>query len=368
MTDMPNPPQGGNPGPPPPWADRAHPIHVVVEQGGGLLGRLGRWLPWTLLALSVSANLWMSGQYRSYFSQDDGLRERYHSGDRAADEKIAIIKLSGFIDTEVSFVRRQIEKAEKDESVRAIVLRVQSPGGTIIGSHRIYHELRKLTEKRKIPMTVSMGSVAASGGYYASMAVGAQKEAGLNDATNVIFAEPTTITGSIGVIFTHIDASGLLQKLAVEVDPIKSHPLKDMGSPARKMTDEERAKFQAYVDESFEQFKSIIRAGRPYFKQEPEKLNELATGEIFSTRAAIENHLVDREGFLEDAIARAAELADLQVESTRVIEYEAPPTLLDQLGGQTSAPAIDMKSIVEMSTPQGYYLYGWLPALLSSGR
>ena len=155
---------------------------------------------------------------------------------------------SGVIhEAEDGFVKRQIDHAEADEHVKAVVLRVDSPGGTVSGSDYIYHHLRKLVEKRKIPLVVSMGGMAASGGYYVSMAVGHEPDR--------IFAEPTCFTGSIGVLMPHYEIAGLLEKIGAKEDSILSNPLKGMGSIARPMTKQEREIFQRLIDDSFAQFK-----------------------------------------------------------------------------------------------------------------
>src|SRR6185369_12594700 len=129
-----------------------------------------------------------------------------------------------------------------------------------------------------------------SGGYYVSMAVG--------DTENSIFAEPSTWTGSVGVVIPHYNFSGLMEKFQVEEDSIKSHRLKMMGSPFRPMTEEERGIFQGLVDESFTQFKEIVKAGRPKFRSNEAALTAVATGQVFTTKQALANGLVDKEGFI----------------------------------------------------------------------
>ncbi len=118
------------------------------------------------------------------------------------------------------FVKRQIDRVRKDAQVKAVVVRIDSPGGTVTGSDYIYHHLKKLREDRSLPLVVSMGSIAASGGYYIAMAVGDQEKS--------IFAEPTTTTGSIGVIVPHYDLSGLMARYDVRDDSISSHPRKQI--------------------------------------------------------------------------------------------------------------------------------------------
>jgi len=258
-------------------------------------------------------------------STDDGLHEQYHSLARAGTHKVAIISVEGTILGGDGFVKHQIDRVRRDESVKAIVLRVNSPGGTVTGSDYLYHHLGKLVRDRKLPLVVSMGGIAASGGYYIAMAVG--------DNQDVIFAEPTTWTGSIGVVIPHYNVAGLMERFQVEEDSIKSHPLKQMGSPTKRLTEQERQIFQELVDDSFHRFKEIVKAGRPYFREHEVELDNAATGQVFTTRQALENHLIDREGFIEDAIDRAIVLAGLEKESTQVVKYKHFGSLLDSLLG-----------------------------------
>ncbi len=168
---------------------------------------------------------------------DGSIQEKHFSHARSGSHKVAIIPISGLIlEGSDGFVKHAIDRASKDEAVKAIVLRVDSPGGTVSGSNFLYHHLKKLTAKSRIPMVVSMGSLAASGGYYVSMAAG--------PTPGSIFAEPTTWTGSIGVIIPHYNLAGLFKEYGVKEDSVASHRLKNMGSLAREMTAEERKIFQ----------------------------------------------------------------------------------------------------------------------------
>ena len=135
------------------------------------------------------------------------------------------MSLEGTIISGDGFIKKQIDQAKEDENVKAVVLRVNSPGGTITGSDYILHQLRELREERDIPLIVSMGSLCASGGYYASMAVG--------DTPDSLFAEPTTWTGSIGVVIPHYDLGKLMNDWGIEDNSIVSHRLKTMGSLTR---------------------------------------------------------------------------------------------------------------------------------------
>ena len=267
------------------------------------------------------------------------------------------------------YVKRQIDRVREDVSVRAVVVRVDSPGGTVTGSDYIYHHLERLRNEREIPLVVSMGSIAASGGYYVSMAVGDQPKS--------IYAEPTSTTGSIGVIVPHYDISGLLARWDVRNDSIASHSRKQMLSMTRTMSDEDRQIIQAYVDESFGRFKQIVKLGRPGIREQneedglvdPATRRNLATGEIFTATQAKQYGLVDEIGFLEDAVARAIELAGLEASKVRVVRYRRPTSLLGLAGlADSPDPGLSLSTLFELSAPRAYYLATSLPPLFRSRR
>jgi protease-4 len=348
-------------------APSGEPIRVVLEHAPRP-SRFMRWLPWGLLAVSMVFNLSLVGLYSDYVSSSD-ITEKLVSHRAVAQDKIAIITVSGVIMSGEGFVKQQIDAVKKDKHVKAVVLRVDSPGGTITGSHFIYHQLRELVEERKIPLVVSMGSYAASGGYYISMAVGANEAAGVLPGEKLIYAEPTTTTGSIGVILPHYNVEGLMREWKIENDSIKSHPLKDLGSITRKMSDDERKLLQNYIDDSFARFKDVVRYGRKFLKKA--EIDECATGIIFTTNQALEKRLVDAEGFLDDAVKQAIKLAKLGEDEVRVVKYEPPVTLMTVLTGQASsrpAPGMDLAALLDLSTPRAYYLCSWLPSATMLGK
>jgi len=341
-----------------------HPQQIILQQPAPLLGRLGKVL---LVALGVAVLIiaGLVGRYRSYFSADDQPQERFHSLSRDATEKIAIISVDGaIIETDDGFVKRQIDRVREDEDVVAVVLRIDSPGGTVTASDYLYHHLRKLADDRDLPIVVSMGSLCASGGYYVAMAAGKEND--------VIFAEPTTWTGSIGVVIPHYDISGLLGRINVKDDSVASGPLKLMASPTRPMTDEERKLLQSLVDETFAAFKEIVISGRPKFKDDPQALAAVSTGQIFTAKQALENGLVDKIGFIERAIERAAELAGRSTEELRCVRYRRPTSFFEALmGGEASARhglVLDPTTLLDLATPRAYYLWTWLPAAMTSAR
>jgi protease-4 len=338
------------------------PPQMILQQPPSMFGRFGKLL---LVALGVAILIIMGlvGSYQSYFGLNEGLQEKYHSLSKEATKKIAIIDVSGAIVEGDGFVKKQIDRVSEDNDVVAVVLRINSPGGTVTGADYLYHHLRELVEKREIPLVVSMGSVCASGGYYIAMAV--------NDEQDAIFAEPTTWTGSIGVIIPHFDLSGLLGEWNIKDDSIASGSLKQMGSMTRPMTDEDRKLLQALVDQSFARFKEIVISGRPKFKNDPQALAAVTTGQIFTAEQALAHGLVDKLGFIEKAIQRAAEMSGNSTDDVRCVKYKAQPSLAEALVGAHAQPirgSLDLAGVLDLATPRAYYLWTWLPALISNSH
>jgi len=340
---------------------------IIVQQQTTALGRYGKFLL-ILLGMAVMTIFGLTSSYQSYFSPPGGPQEKYHSLSKTAEKKIAVVDVSGTIMEGDGFVKEQLDRIRKDDDVVAIVLRVNSPGGTVTGSDYLYHHIRELCEDRELPMVVSMGSICASGGYYIAMAVGEEEDA--------IFAEPTTWTGSIGVVIPHYDFSGMLKNYDIKDDSIASHKYKLMGSPTRNLNDEERAEerklFQELVDLSFEGFKDIVRSGRPKLRADDAALDAVATGQIFTAQQAHDKGLVDKIGFIEDAIQRAAELAGRDLETVRCVKYDQPtPSLATLLNAKSSQPSLlgaDLRSFLDLTAPRAYYLCTWLPSILSNSK
>ena len=353
--------------------DQGSPVAPTVIIQPAPRSGLARWLSrlgWILFAVCVLLLVSRQQATQEYFDTSQGIIERYHSLSQSASTKVAILDIQGVIGTG-HYVKRQIDRIAKDENIVAIVLRVNSPGGTVTGSDYIYHHLLKLKEQTKLPIVVSMGSIAASGGYYVSMAVGSEEDS--------IYAEPTTTTGSIGVIIPHYDLSGLMNRFDITDDSVVSHERKQLLSMTQAMPDEHRIILQELVDESFDRFKQIVMYGRPGLKNDENKLfdpatdTNLATGEVFSATRALQYGLIDRIGFIEDAIQRAIELArqkdpSLDPDNIRVIRYEAPRSFMDFspfIRGQ--APNGTLEALLELSIPRRYYLVTTLPALIMAG-
>ncbi|MCS7277803.1 MAG: signal peptide peptidase SppA, partial [Aquificaceae bacterium] len=209
-------------------------------------------------------------------------------------DRIAVVKVKGtLIDPEPTVLR--IQRAKEDKSVKALVLRVDSPGGSVGASQEIYRALEDFKSTGK-PLVVSMGNVAASGGYYISA------------PADLIIANPGTITGSIGVIVQHTELKALLERLGIKITAIKTGKFKDTLSPFRDLTEEERKYLQDTIQDAYEQFLQAILKHRSK-KISEEKLKEIADGRVFTGRVAKDFGLVDELGNLQDAINRAKQLA-----------------------------------------------------------
>lgn len=342
---------------------------VIYQNFPSRWSRFWSWLGWAGFAVTVAVLLGVSAQTQQYYDTSSGIEEKYVSLEpddkdaKYAKDKIAILSIEGTIVTGDGFVKHQIDRIARDKKVKAVVVRVDSPGGTVTGSDFIFHHLKKLREERNLPLVVSMGSMAASGGYYVAMAVGDQEDS--------IYAEPTTTTGSIGVIVPHYDLSGLLARFDVRDDSIASHERKQMLAMTRPIPPEHRELIQKWVDESFERFKGIVQEGRPVFRKDPDALTELATGEIFSADKAKEFGLVDRIGFVEDAVDRARELAHLESGKFKVVRYKRPVDLFGFsafASAQAKADASPLEMLLETTTPRAFYLFSTLPAAARSSE
>jgi len=338
------------------------PTRVILEQPA-VRGRWSLRIAWTIAAVSLLAAIGSAAAFGRYFQRNPRLIESWHSLSKEAPAKVAIITLSGAILSGEGFTRTQIDQVADDESVRAIVLRVNSPGGTVSGSDELHHRLSELARRRDLPVVVSMGSIAASGGYYVAMANGGRED--------VVFAEPSTLTGSIGVIIPHFDVSALMKRFDMRDDSITSGPLKEMLSPTKdrppELADREKKVLQALVDDMFARFKAIVKQGRPKF--DDEALAAVATGQVFTAQQALDAGLIDRIGFVEDAVTRAVELAGLTEATARVVRYERPRGLLDEVLGidAVARTGFPWQQFAEITTPQGWYLCSWWPALVSAG-
>jgi len=211
-------------------------------------------------------------------------------------------------------VIRQIHELKKDTNVKTVVLRIESPGGGVGPSQEIYEEIKKLAGQKKV--VVSMGSVAASGGYYIAAPAA------------VIYANPGTITGSIGVLMKFTNMEGLMGKVGMKAYTLKSGQFKDIGSPVRPMTEQDQLMLQGVIDSTYGQFVAAVSEGR---KLPVEEVKVLADGRIYTGEQAKALKLVDKLGNLEDAIAEAGRLAGLKGEPQLIRPSKKKKLLLDML-------------------------------------
>lgn len=233
----------------------------------------------------------------------------------ASSNRIGVIDVRGLID-DVQETLKAIKQYRKDKNVKAIVLRIDSPGGGVAPSQELYREVRRtLSEK---PVVASLGTVAASGGYYVA------------SATSRIVSSPGTITGSIGVILIYPNFKELLDKIGYSMVVIKSGKYKDTGNPDREMTSEERQLLQSTIDESWRQFVSDVSKGR---NMPEEKIRQIADGRIMTGQAALELGLVDELGNFQDAVDAAARLGKIEGEPDLIQFKKKKRSLLDFLLG-----------------------------------
>ena len=280
------------------------------------------------------------------------------------DAKILMMDVTGFISDEsptgaltigtppvrvpmLVRIREELKKAQKDDKVKALVVRINSPGGTVTASDIIFRELEEFRKATGIPIVASMMDVAASGGYYVAL------------AADTIVAHPTTVTGSIGVIMLSLNAEGLMQKLGLATTAIKSAEHKDMGSPFRTLTPEERAIFQSVIDDLQRQFVAKVVERR---KLAPAAAAALADGRIYTAQQALSHHLVDRIGYGADAVTAARQAAKL--EEARVIIYKRPREYRATYYAKAEADASSLATLSQLAGLTGAgpkFLYLWSP-------
>jgi len=244
-------------------------------------------------------------------------------------DAVAVLYLSGTISSDVTAYTTEgitpervsdlLERAA-DPTIKAVVVRVNSPGGSVVASDEIYHRLLEFDK----PVVIWMSEMAASGGYYISC------------GGDYVFAHPDTLTGSIGVISQFINAEELMKKIGVDAVVITSGPRKDIGSPFREMTEEEQALWREIIDEVYDNFVEVVAQARDL---PVEEVRELADGSIYTGRQALELGLVDQVGTLDDAVAKAAELGGIEGKP-RVIELKPTPTFSELMLGFQSRSVV----------------------------
>ena len=208
----------------------------------------------------------------------------------------------------VDRIREILKKAEKDKNIKGILLRVNSPGGTVTSSDIIYHEIKSFKERFKVKVYVSVIDVAASGGYYVAL------------AGDRIMVHPTSLVGSIGVLALKLNLEGLMDKVGVEWEVVKSSKKKDFMSPFRPLTKEERVLFQETIDRYYDRFVDLVVLNRDGL--DVKEVRALADGRVYNARQALNNHLVDSIGYLKDLVELAKK--ELDQPDLKVVTYSRP--------------------------------------------
>jgi len=244
----------------------------------------------------------------------------------------------------------QLRLARKDTSIKAVVLKIDSPGGTTTASDMLYHELQAYKQESKVKLVAAMMGLAASGGYYVAL------------PADQIVAHPTTITGSVGVIFLQPRLAGLMDKIGVGVDVAKSGALKDMGSPFRPATEEEKKLTAAMTQALATRFLDLVQKHRHLT---PEALGAVSTARVFTAAEAKDLGLIDSVGYLDDALATARSLAGLDKDA-RVITYRRRPVAngtyyLPGVEAEHGRPALVNLDMDSLLPPRAGLYYLWTP-------
>ncbi len=321
--------------------------------------------PIVLLLLILSLSGCATPKINLFSFGTEPLQEFTIEGD--GDEKILIIQVKGVIwdEPKESFllsgpsmlqeIVSQLRKAEKDSDIKAVILKVDSPGGTVTASDIIYNEILRFKEKTGIKVVAVMMDLAASGGYYISL------------PADYIVAHPTTVTGSVGVLFPRWQAFGLMEKIGVRRDVSKSGKHKDMGSPFREPTQEEIDMFQGLIDGLNSRFISLVKKHR---NLTPEALEQVSTARIFLAKDAFDIGLVDEVGYLDDAVAHTKKMTNLP-KNAKIITYRRVEQPDDNMYN-TSTTQLGTKpiSLIDLGIPQGMmpqlqnrFCYIWEPGL-----
>jgi len=231
--------------------------------------------------------------------------------------KIALIDMDGIMVNErrswlvsdgehpVSFLLEKLDKAREDAAVKAVILRINSPGGSVVAAELMHDEIARFREETHKPVVAVMMDVAASGGYYVAC------------ACDEIAAHQSTVTGSIGVIMQLFDVTGTMAKLGITGHTIKSGVLKGGGSPFEHLSEQDRAVFQGIIDEMYERFVGVVHNGRPMLTEE--KVRELADGRVYTARQALDLGLIDRIGTLDNTVELLK--MRLSVPNVRLVTY-----------------------------------------------
>lgn len=320
----------------------------------------------TVTGMLLNGCVVVVGNPLGLFQRDQTLQETTLSGH--GSDKIAVIGITGILtDTPGSAALGLVEKAStlarvdaalrkagEDPHVKALILRIDSPGGSVAASDEIYSRIQRFKTEHHIPVIALLGGIAASGGYYVAC------------SADRIVAEPATVTGSIGVILVSFNVQGLLDKLGIEGHVYTAGEHKDILSPLREATPQEQAMVQQILDSLHARFIHVVTSNRPALEQS--RLSELTDGRVFDAAEAVQTGLVDQIGHLPDAIDAAKHLAGLS--EARVIRYRRPGETHDSIysayeGGKPRAAHAPLG--IDALAGGGSFLYLWPNGLSGAG-
>lgn len=295
--------------PPPPPPGYGYMGYPPPPRRQGIMGRLMTGFFSSLLFLSLGLNVYLGIWFASVMA---GPTEApYAKGDK--DNRIVIIPIDGMITHETAQFMHKVLDALRENMPKAVILRVDSGGGGVGASDRIWHELTQFKKEFQVPIVASFGTIAASGAYYISM------------PADFIIAEPTSLTGSIGVIAEAFTVDSLLTKVGVTPELITATKAvrKDMLSPWRPWTDEDRTALRSILDQSYDRFVNVVIQGRKNLTAD--QVRQLATGAIYTADEAVRAQLVDSQGYIDAAIDKAKELAGIGAEVEPLVTVISPP-------------------------------------------
>jgi protease-4 len=288
-----------------------------------------KWFWGIFISLGLIVLVFVGVSFLFFAKSVSSKKDYYLEYKGSGDGKIGVVELNYAIYSSESLIR-QFKKFGEDKSIKAILLRIDSPGGGVAASQEMYEIIRRTRDIK--PVIVSFGSIAASGGYYAAC------------GGSIIVSNPGTLTGSIGVIAQFISMKDLADKLGIKENTIKSGELKDSGSPLREMNEKDREYFQDVVNDSFEQFFQVVLKER---KLNEEELRKIANGRVFTGRQAKDLGLVDTLGTFEDAVKIAADMVGIEGEPMLVRERERKGLLEIFLEGSANNELKEIKEEIK---------------------
>jgi protease-4 len=295
--------------------------------------------------------------------KDQKLKESELARDKGARDKIVVIDVDGalFNSRQDSWMRQgvnpvsefldKLDKAAADKSVKAVVLRINSPGGSVAAADMMYHSLGQFKEKKDVPVVAFMMDLACSGAYY------------LACGTDGMVAQPSTVTGSIGTIMQTVSIEGTMKKIGVKTVAIKSGELKDMASPLHELSDKERVVLQGIIDGFYEQFLGVVEQGRPGL--EAEAIRTLADGRVYTAPQAKKAGLIDKVGYADTAIDWAKQMGG--IEKAKVVMYHRPlwtkPNIYSDTQSHSGGPLVNIDLPEFLDAGRTQFLYLWQPEL-----